>query len=49
MKSITEKVIEAIKENEKEINNKLHQKIEIRVQDGKVQIIRQEVLLKVNK
>lgn len=49
MKTVTQKIIEAIKENEKEIDNRLHQKIEIRVQDGKVQIIRQEVLLKVNK
>ncbi len=47
MKTITDKIIEAIKENEKEINNKLHQKIEIRIADGNIQIIKQEnVLLK---
>jgi len=45
LQNITDKIIEAIRENEKEINNKLHQKIEIRITDGKVQIIRQEVVL----
>lgn len=45
MKSVTDKIIEAIKENEKVINDKLHQKIEIRVRDGKVQVLRQEVIL----
>jgi hypothetical protein len=47
LKSVIEKIIEALRENEKEINNRLHQKIEIRVADGKVQVIRQEVILKV--
>ena len=46
MKTIAENIIEAIRDNEKEINNKLHQKIEIRITDGIVQIIRQEVILK---
>ena len=46
MKSVTDNIIEVLKDNEKEINNKLHQKIEIRITDGRVQIIRQEVILK---
>ena len=45
MKSITDKIIEAIRENEKDIDNKLHQKIEIRITDGNIQIIRQEIVL----
>lgn len=45
--TITEEIIRAIREKEKKINNQLHQKIEIRVQDGKVLIVKQEVLWKI--
>jgi hypothetical protein len=47
LKSITEKVIEAIEENKGEIDNKLYQQITITVTDGKVQLVRQEVLFKI--
>jgi len=45
LESITEQIIKAIRENEKDIDNKLHQKIEIRITDGNIQIIRQEIVL----
>jgi len=47
--TITEKIIEAIKEKEVEINNKLHQDIFIEVRDSKVLVCWHKVLWKPKK
>lgn len=49
MKSRFEKVIDAIKEKEKEINNNLHQDIFVEIRDGTILICSHKVLWKPKK
>lgn len=49
LKTITEKIIEAIKEKEIEINNQLQQDIVVKIRDGVIIICENKVLWKPKK